>query len=252
MKKRLLLAGMIIFSIIGGQPSVEADSGTPSSVKREKFEKTGHVFWDIPVDEKLVALTFDDGPDPLYTAQILDALGKYNAKATFFVIGEEAARYPEIVKREAREGHEVANHTYRHHFRDGHSPAMLKRELEKSEKVIKELTGYQPTLFRPIAGYYDEEIIDTAVAEGYNVILWSWHQETRDWSKPGANKIVENVISDTRPGDVIIFHDAGGDRTQTVKALEQILEILYKKGYKCTTVSDLLFRSNSFLPASLR
>lgn len=253
MKKKLLLAGMIIFSILtSGLPQVNAASSTPSSVKRAKFEKTGHVFWDIPVDEKLVALTFDDGPDPQYTAQILDALAKYNAKATFFVIGEEAERYPELIKRQAREGHEVANHTYRHHFRDGHSPAVLKRELDKSDKVIKELTGYSPSLFRPIAGYYDKEIVSTAVASGYNVILWSWHQETRDWSRPGANKIVENVISDTRPGDVIIFHDAGGDRTQTVKALERILELLYKNGYKCTTVSDLLYRSNSFLPASLR
>lgn len=253
MKRKIQIAGMIIFSMICcGLPQVDASSDTPSSNKRAKFEKTGHVFWDIPVDEKLVALTFDDGPDPKYTAQILDSLAKYNAKATFFVIGEEAERYPELIKREAREGHEIANHTYRHHFRDGHSPSILKRELDKSAKVIKDLTGYSPSLFRPIAGYYDEEIIDTAISGGYNVILWSWHQETRDWSRPGANKIVQSVISDARPGDVIIFHDAGGDRTQTVKAIEKILEILYRDGYKCTTVSDLLYRSNSFLPASLR
>lgn len=253
MKKKFLIAGMIILCMLtAGIPRTGAAADTPSSVKRARFEKTGHVFWDIPVDEKLVALTFDDGPDPNYTAQILDILAKYNAKATFFVIGEEAARYPELVKRQAREGHEIANHTYRHHFRDGHSPAVLKRELEKSEKIIKELTGYSPSLFRPIAGYYDEEIVDTAVSSGYNVILWSWHQETRDWSRPGANKIVQNVVSDARPGDVIIFHDAGGDRSQTVKALDSILKILSENGYKFVTVSELLYQANSFLPASLR
>lgn len=253
MKKKIFLAGMMILSMLtAGIPRAEAAANTPSSVKRATFEKTGHVFWDIPVDEKLVALTFDDGPDPNYTAQILDILAKYNAKATFFVIGEEAARYPELVKRQAREGHEIANHTYRHHFRDGHSPTVLKRELEKSEKIIKELTGYSPSLFRPIAGYYDKEIVDTAVSSGYNVILWSWHQETRDWSRPGANKIVQNVVSDARPGDVIIFHDAGGDRSQTVKALDSILKILSENGYKCVTVSELLYQANSFLPASLR
>lgn len=223
----------------------------PSSVKRAKFEKTGHVFWDIPVEEKLVAFTFDDGPDPAYTPQILDALKKYDAKATFFVIGQEAERYPEIIKRLAKEGHEIGNHTYRHRFQDGHSPAMLKKELEKSANLIHRLTGFTPSLFRPIAGYYDKEIVETAIDADYNVILWSWHQETRDWSRPGAANITQNVISDTRPGDVIIFHDAGGDRTQTVEAVENILEILYKNGYKCTTVSDLLYRSNSILPAPL-
>lgn len=230
----------------------ETALAAPSSVKREKFEKTGHVFWDIPVEEKLVAFTFDDGPDPTYTPQILDALKKYHAKATFFVIGEEAERYPEIIKREAKEGHEIGNHTYRHHFRDGRSPAMLKKELDKSAVVIENLTGTLPSLFRPIAGYYDKEIVETAIENGYNVILWSWHQETRDWSKPGVDNITQNVISDTRPGDVIIFHDAGGDRSQTVKAVEKILETLYENGYKCTTVSDLLYRSNSILPPPLR
>ena len=97
-----------------------------------------------------------------------------------------------------------------------------------------------------------KDIVDTAINSGYNVILWSWHQETKDWSRPGAAKITQNVISDTRPGDVIIFHDAGGERSQTVKAVEDILEILYKNGYQCTTVSDLLYRSNSLLPAPLR
>jgi peptidoglycan-N-acetylglucosamine deacetylase len=252
MGKPLLVTVIMIFCMGSLQSAYASSSPPPSSVKRIKFEKTGHVFWDIPVDEKLVALTFDDGPDPLYTPQILDTLAKYDAKATFFVIGQEAEKFPEIIRRQAKEGHEIANHTYRHHFRDGYSPAILKRELEKNEKVIKGITGQSPSLFRPIAGYYDKEIVDTAIKSGYNVILWSWHQETRDWSRPGANAITRNVTSDTKPGDVVIFHDAGGDRTQTVKALEDILEILYKNGYKCTTVSDLLYRSNTILPASLR
>lgn len=101
--KRVTLAAVLlmVFTLYNVMPA----SATPSSIKREKFEKTGHVFWDIPVEEKLVAFTFDDGPDPTYTPQILDALKKYKAKATFFVIGEEAERYPEIVKRQAAEGH---------------------------------------------------------------------------------------------------------------------------------------------------
>ncbi|MBS8265890.1 polysaccharide deacetylase family protein [Mesobacillus boroniphilus] len=249
MKRIILAAALMMVLTIN---TVEPASATPSSIKRAKFEKTGHVYWDIPVEEKLVAFTFDDGPDPAYTTQILDALKKYNAKATFFVIGEEAEKYPEIIERQADEGHEIGNHTYRHRFRDGYSSAMLKKELEKNAAVIKGITGVTPTLFRPIAGYYDKEIVDTAIEADYNVILWSWHQETRDWSRPGAAKITQNVISDTKSGDIIIFHDAGGDRSQTVKAVEDILKILYKNGYQCTTVSDLLYRSHSILPAPLR
>ena len=252
MKKKLLVIGIIIFNLMGSLLLVDSVSATPSSVKRAKFEKTGHVFWDIPVDEKLVALTFDDGPDPVFTSQILDALAKYEAKATFFVIGEEAERFPDLIKRQVNDGHEIGNHTYRHHFRDGYEPYILKKELEKNAKVIARLTGFSPSLFRPIAGYYDKEIVDTAINSGYNVILWSWHQETKDWSRPGADKITRNVISDMRPGDVIIFHDAGGDRSQTVKAVEAILEVLYSRGYRCTTVSDMLYRSNSILPPPLR
>ncbi|MFT9597689.1 polysaccharide deacetylase family protein [Mesobacillus sp.] len=117
MKKYLLAAILITFTISSSAsaPALSATSQNPtaessakkpkqeapSSVKRAKYEKTGYVFWDLPVDEKLVAFTFDDGPDPTFTPQILDALKKYDAKATFFVIGEEAERFPEIVKRQA-------------------------------------------------------------------------------------------------------------------------------------------------------
>lgn len=217
-----------------------------NTFKRFKFEKTGQVFWDINTKEKLVALTFDDGPDPIYTPQILDALAKYDAKATFFVIGAEAERFPEIIKRQAKEGHELANHTYRHNFRDNFNENILKKELIQTSNIIQNLTGIKPTLFRPHSGYYNEKNVNTAINNGYQVILWSWHQDTKDWKRPGVGKITRNVVSDTKPGDIVIFHDAGGDRTQTVRAVENILEILYKNGYKCVTVSDMIQRSEPF------
>ncbi|WP_409275158.1 polysaccharide deacetylase family protein [Neobacillus sp. SCS-31] len=222
-----------------------------NEIKRWKYEKTGLVFWEADTKEKLIALTFDDGPDPLYTIQILDAMKKYNAKGTFFVIGKEAERFPEILKRQAIEGHEIANHTYRHKFRDMKNPNVLKAELRKNSDLIKRITGKAPTLFRPIAGYYDEQIIETSIDNGYYVVLWTWHQDTRDWKKPGAKRIARNVLYDTKPGDIVILHDAGGDRSQTVKAVEYILESLYKRGYKCVTVSELLSHSNSVVPVLL-
>jgi peptidoglycan-N-acetylglucosamine deacetylase len=213
--------------------------------KRFKFEKTGQVFWEVKTKKKLVALTFDDGPDPVYTPQILDALAKYKAKATFFVIGAEAERYPQIIQRQTKEGHELANHTYHHNFRDHFNPEKLKDELDKTSKVIQDLTGQSPSLYRPHSGYYNEKIVNTAINNGYRVILWSWHQDTKDWKRPGVGKITNNVVSDSKPGDIVIFHDAGGDRTQTIKAVENILEILDKKGYKFVTVSELLQQNDN-------
>jgi peptidoglycan-N-acetylglucosamine deacetylase len=237
--KKLLVC--LIVLLIGSTPVAEANV-----YKRFKFEKTGQVFWDIKTKKKLVALTFDDGPDPIFTPQILDALAKYDAKATFFVIGAEAEKYPEIIRREANEGHEIANHTYRHHFRDHFQPNKLKEELAKTSKVIERLSGQTPSLYRPHSGYYNEMIVNTAVNNGYRVVLWSWHQDTKDWKRPGIGKITQNVVSDTKPGDIVIFHDAGGDRKQTVKAVENILKILYQKGYKCVTVSELLQQTDPF------
>ncbi|MHC0039134.1 polysaccharide deacetylase family protein [Pseudoneobacillus sp. C159] len=237
MKKLLVcLVGMLIWTSSSAEANV---------YKRFKFEKTGQVFWEVKTKQKLVALTFDDGPDPIFTPQILDALAKYDAKATFFVIGAEAEKYPEIIRREAKEGHEIANHTYRHHFRDHFQPHKLIDELQKTSKVIEEISGQTPSLYRPHSGYYNENIVNTAVNNGYRVILWSWHQDTKDWKRPGVGKITQNVVSDTKPGDIVIFHDAGGDRKQTVKAVENILKILYQNGYKCVTVSEILQQSDS-------
>lgn len=246
-RRQFLLIFVTLFCLLISIHSVQA-----STYKRGKFEKTGHVFWDIRTKEKLVALTFDDGPDPIYTPKILDALEKYDAKATFFVIGKEAERYPDIIKRQAKEGHEIANHTYRHHFKDNFNKKKLKSELIEAGKVIENLTGKTPSLFRPIAGYYDERIVNTAIENGYEVIMWSWHQDTKDWSRPGVSKITHDVLSDTKPGDIVIFHDAGGDRSQTVKAIENILEVLYKKGFKCVTVSEMLSQSEPFLTEPLK
>ncbi|MDP4162514.1 MAG: polysaccharide deacetylase family protein [Bacillota bacterium] len=215
---------------------------------RNEYENTGKVIWEVKTTEKIVALTFDDGPNPLYTPDILNALAKYKAKATFFVTGEQAERYPEIIKREANEGQEIANHTYNHHYKDDSDSDNLKEELMNTANIIKKITGKKPTLFRPVGGYLNKQIINTAFNNGYLTVLWSWHQDTKDWSKPGIEKITENVISDTRPGDIIILHDSGGDRSQTVKALENILKILYKEGFTCVTVSDMLYRSESIVP----
>ncbi|MBS4176755.1 polysaccharide deacetylase family protein [Lederbergia citrea] len=209
---------------------------------RAYYEESGDVVWDVVTEEKLIALTFDDGPHSTFTPQILDILAKYNAKATFFVIGEHAKKFPNIIKRQVKEGHEIANHSFTHYnpIKKGEA---LKKELRQTDDILYKITGTKPAFYRPVGGYYNDQIINTSVHEGYRVIMWSWHQDTEDWKRPGVNKIVSKVLSGHQPGDVVLFHDAGGDRSQTVKALSIILPALEKEGYEFVTVSQLLQRT---------
>lgn len=205
---------------------------------RPYYEKKGYVLWEIKTDEKVIAFTFDDGPHPTYTTQILDLLAQYNAKATFFVIGESAEKLPELILRIGQEGHEIANHTYTHPYKI--TPEKLEEELKKTNEIIHDITGTYPLYYRPVGGTYNDRIINTAVENGYRVVMWSWHQDTEDWKSPGVEKIVSKVLSGAKPGDIVLFHDAGGDRSQTVKALKKILPELEKQGYEFVTVSELL------------
>lgn len=199
------------------------------------------IVWSVPTNEKMVAITFDDGPDILYTPDILAILKQYDAKATFFVVGFRAEKYPDMIKRQMNEGHEIANHTYKHIDFRGKSKQTIEEEIKKGGDVLYHITGKRPTLFRPPFGYYNKQIIDTAKQQGYTVVMWSKHQDTRDWQNPGTSRIVRRVISRIQPGQIILFHDHGsGSRKQTVQALKEILPILKEKGYIFVTVSELL------------
>jgi peptidoglycan/xylan/chitin deacetylase (PgdA/CDA1 family) len=235
-------------------PIFSCQSNTFAITKsREEYEKTGRVIWDVNTKEKLVAITFDDGPHPVFTPQILDLLAKYDAKATFFVAGNKVIRFPELLKREVKEGHEIANHTY-HHIYGKISSAKLTSELEETDKIIQNFTGFKPSLYRPVGGFYNDAIINTAIKNGKEIVLWSWNQDTRDWADPPVNQICSIVTKGVKPGNIILFHDWHGSELtkacQTVPALKIILDYLYKNGYKCVTVSELLYRSTQIIPDS--
>ncbi|TYR80856.1 polysaccharide deacetylase family protein [Priestia megaterium] len=213
------------------------------AAKKSRFyyEKKGDIVWEVPTtDEKIIALTFDDGPDPTYTPIILDLLKQYHAKATFFVVGDRVNRFPNIAKREIREGHELANHTYSHIEVQGENVKRLEEEIEKADELIQEITGIKPYLFRPPTGYYDDKVVKAAKNQQYTVVLWSWHQDTFDWRNPGVGRIVNQVLKNASSGDIVLFHDTGGNRTQTIEALREILPELKEKGYKFVTISELL------------
>jgi len=218
----------------------------PFKKDRYYYEKKGEMIWEVRTDHKMIAFTFDDGPDKVQTIQILDLLEKYEAKATFFVIGNRVMKYPEIVKRIVQEGHEVANHTYNHvYFKSPSSARIVQQEIERTEREIYQATGKKSSLFRPPGGLYDDTIVRVSNRLGLVPVMWSWHQDTRDWDKPGVRKIVDKVIRNARNGDIVLFHDHVQGKSQTIEALGIILPELRARGYRFVTVSELIKSSVS-------
>lgn len=187
---------------------------------------------------KRIAITFDDGPHPRKTAEILDFLAENSVRATFFVVGENAKYYPDLIDREASEGHEIGNHTYHHKpmrkCKDGDG----KREITETSEAIKSITGKAPVLFRPPEGSYSSSTVELARACGCDVVLWN--VDTRDWALAGTEEIVSNVKKNVRNGSIILFHDFTRDGAHTLDALKILLPYLISEGYEFVTVSELI------------
>lgn len=215
-----------------------------STKERVEYEYMGQAIWDFcHMKGNYVAVTFDDGPDPVYTPQILDLLKKYRVKATFFVVGKKAKDFPQVIQRINNEGHEIANHTYNHEYNAMITEEKLTKELKKTDEVVKAITSKSMTLYRPVAGIYNDTIMNTATKQGYLVTMWSWHQDPKDWMNPGVYPIYHHVSTAMKPGDVIVLHDSGGDRSQAVFALEEILKTMKSNDFKGVTVSELILLS---------
>lgn len=233
-------AALICVSLV---PVREAAASKPLVKDRAYYEQRGEIVWEAPVSKKQIALTFDDGPDEYETVQILDILKKHDAKATFFVVGQQAKikSKAQLIRREIEEGHEVGNHTYFHTFGDQiKNKADYLKELEDTDRMIVEAGAPKPTLFRPPGGVYNDTVMECAQKRGYTIVLWSWHQDTEDWNRPGKQRIINKVIRNARNGDIVLFHDNVHGQSQTIYALERILPELKKQGYEFVTVSELL------------
>ena len=187
---------------------------------------------------KYIALTFDDGPHPVYTARILKILYDNNASATFFVIGENAERYPSLIRAEYDSGHELGNHTYSHGRLNEKSVKTLYNEIKKTDGIIKSITGEEPVLFRPPEGATSKIVLNCAERFSYPVILWSI--DTKDWERKDAGKIADSVLSGIKPGAIILMPEFVGTNSQTPQALRKILPALLEQGYEFVTVSELL------------
>ncbi|AWB47038.1 polysaccharide deacetylase [Paenibacillus sp. CAA11] len=224
---------------------VFASEGQPQR-DRAYYEKKGEIIWEVVTPHKLIALTFDDGPHPAQTVEILNLLKQYNVPATFFVIGKQVAENPDVVKRIVAEGHELANHTYSHtFFRLPASSDKVLSEIAKTEEEIYKLTGHRSKYFRPPGGIYDDTIVQVSKQLGLCPVLWSWDQDTRDWSKPGVQRIINKVLKNADNGDIVLFHDRVAGRSQTIQALKTIIPSLQAQGYQMVTVTDLIKFSKS-------
>ncbi|BAZ38867.1 polysaccharide deacetylase [Calothrix sp. NIES-4101] len=203
----------------------------------QRFQGTTFVEAKLPASEKVIALTFDDGPWPQSTSQILDILKKNNIKGTFFVVGQMLQEHPDMGKRVVAEGHTIANHTW-HHWYHYMNPQASAFEVDNTSNLIYKVTGVKTSLFRPPGGIKTNGPYAYAKNQKYASIMWS--SDSVDYSRPSVPKLINNVMREARPGGIVLMHDGGGNRSHTVQALPQIINNLRKKGYRFVTIPELL------------
>ncbi|WP_199829204.1 polysaccharide deacetylase family protein [Streptomyces rimosus] len=178
---------------------------------------------------KRVYLTFDDGPSPRYTARILAVLARYGAHATFFELGQNVVLYPSLTHRVHGSGNSVQNHTWSHPDLRYVSAPEFEHQVAATDRAVRAQTGITPCYLRPPYGGVNSTVRRRAAALGKTIKLWT--VDSRDWARPGARVIERRVLDNVRPGSVVLLHDGGGDRSQTVAALPTILRTLKDRGY---------------------
>ncbi len=188
---------------------------------------------NLTIPPATIHLTFDDGPDPANTPIILDILKRHDARATFFVVGRAVAAYPELIERIISEGHTLANHTWAHDDLLGLSEEAFNRTLLRTQQALGE---HATPCFRPPNYRFDDETVKRAAKLGLRMILNTG--DTSDWRLPGAEVISANIIAAARPNAILVLHDGGGDRSQTILALESALTVLRLKRYAFEPVCE--------------
>ncbi|TDF91879.1 polysaccharide deacetylase family protein [Paenibacillus piri] len=194
-----------------------------------------------PAGTKKIALTFDDAPDKQFTPQVLDVLKKYNVKATFFIVGRQAEKHPEMVKRIAREGHIIGNHTYNHSLLTKLSDEQYRAQVTKTQKILKRSIGYTPRLLRPPYGEISESQL--LWASDHHLIVVNWNVDSLDWKQLSQQQVTDNILNHAKAGSIVLQHSGGGpnqDLSGTVHALPTIIQSLHGKGYQLVTLPELL------------
>ncbi|GAA5081510.1 polysaccharide deacetylase family protein [Roseibacterium beibuensis] len=186
--------------------------------------------------QPVVALTFDDGPHPRLTPQLLDILRAANVRATFYMIGRNVARYPQLVARVAAEGHEIGNHTWSHPSLYGRSDAGVLNEIDRTSLAIQDAVGRPPVTMRPPYGnFYDRQRLMLYAERNMPTVLWS--VDPQDWRRPGSSVVRQRIVGSAHPGAVVLAHDIHGP---TVRAMPSTIDGLSARGFRFLTVSELI------------
>lgn len=221
---------------VPGHAEVEVTPAQPEQVKPVALKPLGKRVFSVPMKGKYVALTFDDGPHPSLTPKALDILSRHGAKGTFFMLGQNAARYKSVVARAAAEGHELGVHTWSHIKMNSSSRARVDSEIDRTQKAIAAAAGVTPRVMRPPYGATNKTLVDH-MYNRYGMASIMWDVDTLDWRKPGVDKVVNVAVNKARPGSIILIHDI---HSTTIAALEGIVTGLQARGFQLVTVSELM------------
>ncbi len=190
-------------------------------------------------DKKVIALTFDDGPWPQTTENILATLKKENVKATFFMIGQPLKSFPEIAKKVVAGGHELANHTV-HHWYHNMAGVVAQREIDDTNKMFLDMLNVKTAYFRPPGGVLTNGLVAYSHKLNDTVLMWSADSGDSQPRRPSVETIVKNVVSQATPGGIVLMHDGGGNHENTAKAVPEIIRQLRAQGYSFATTTELL------------
>lgn len=233
MKMKKTLVGILVFDMIMGMLCLWAGGKRQDTTAPASQEvSTGKIAGEEDVAKK-IALTFDDGPHPRYTEQLLDGLKERNVVATFFVTGENAQNYPNIIRREQEEGHLIGNHTYSHIQLTSGNRETFREELVKTNEILKNITGETVSFVRPPYGSWDKSF-----EKELNMFPVLWNIDPLDWCSHNAECIAAKVVENAGDGDIILMHDYYD--TSVTAALE-VVDVLQKRGFQFVTVEKILF-----------
>jgi peptidoglycan/xylan/chitin deacetylase (PgdA/CDA1 family) len=233
MKMKKTLVGILVFDMIMGMLCLWAGGKRQDTTAPASQEvSTGKIAEEEDVAKK-IALTFDDGPHPRYTEQLLDGLKERNVVATFFVTGENAQNYPNIIRREQEEGHLIGNHTYSHIQLTSGNRETFREELVKTNEILENITGEKVSFVRPPYGSWDKSF-----EKELNMFPVLWNIDPLDWCSHNAECIAAKVVEKAGDGDIILMHDYYD--TSVTAALE-VVDVLQKRGFQFVTVEEILF-----------
>ncbi|MEU6012181.1 polysaccharide deacetylase family protein [Streptomyces sp. NPDC047453] len=237
-------------------PGQQCRSAHPGGPRRPRDRGRRHLCVHRPGAARTIALTFDDGPDPVWTPRILDVLRRNHVHATFFVVGTEVVAHPELIRRIVAEGHQIGIHTFTHPDLAHLAPWQRSLELRETQLAVAGAAGVTTALLRPPFSSKNDALDDAdwsvlkqADAAGCATVLTT--QDAEDWQRPGVDRILANATLHGHGGQIMLMHDGGGDRSQTVAALNTLIPRLKAQGFTFATVSDAVGMAAPVQPAGL-